>query len=165
MFSRPFFLNQFIIMKKVIAFLKNNVLLAFLFSTLENFVKNLPNKELAAYLTKRVMDIKRVVELMTDKNPENSRQLKEFYLENRELFLDEHLILSAKAVRENLEDKHLAELVATTLEELAEKDVFKPKEPTLFDAQEDEAALEVENKKGKKSQPVFVADAETVTAS
>lgn len=111
-------------MKKFLEFMKG-LSLAFVFSRLEKWASAIPMVEMQVFAIKRINDLRKLETIFTDNDFDNISQLKAMYIAEREFFVDDSLVLAAAIVREHVEDEHLAELVAATLIDLANKDLFR----------------------------------------
>ena len=98
--------------------------LPFVFSQLRKWTNAIPLVEMSVWANRRVDDLEKLRDIFLDKEPDNVAQLKKLYIDEREFFVDDSLVVAAKLVRENVEDEHLAELIASTLIDLANKDLF-----------------------------------------
>lgn len=105
--------------------LLGSLFLPFVFSQLRKFAEAIPLLEMSRFAQKRIDDLEKLHAILTDKNPDNVAQLKKLYIEEREFFVDDSLVLAAATVRKHVQDPHLAELVASTLIDLANKELFE----------------------------------------
>lgn len=125
----------------------------FLLSELRKFAASLSDvPEMQDFVNSRVNEIDKVVQIITDNDPDNKKQFRKLYEENREDFSDDVLLLAAKKVEEKLfpTDPERAAYLANVLRQIAEIDLFKPViEPPIPSPLENQFPRE-ETARGKK---------------
>lgn len=140
-------------MKKFLQFIKA-IGVAFHLSELKKFAQSLTDvPELAQFVNSRINDINNVVKLITDSDPDNKKQLRKLFDENREKLTDEVLLLAAFEVEKLLGETQpeRAEYLANALREIAALDLFPVTEekPKLAAGLENQFE-KVETAQGKK---------------
>lgn len=140
----------------------------FLLSELRKFATSLSDvPEFSRFVSSRVDDIEKLTVIITDNDPDNKKQLKKLFEENREKFADDVLILAAAKIEQKLGDKDpaRAQYLANLLRSIAAEDLFgdSTEMPILIIAAENAQFEKIETvnpKKGKGAKPFLPTEPE-----
>lgn len=90
-------------------------------------VSKIKLEELRLYVVSLLEPLEKVAGILTDKNPENTSQLREFWAEQKENIIGDSLEAAAVIIEKEVEDELTRDLILELIKTYREEEEFKKK--------------------------------------
>lgn len=83
-------------------------------------IEKIPYDPLKNFLEENLDPVKKIADLLTDKDPDNRRQMEEFWLANKSKFEKSSIAAAKNAIQQSVKDPVIREMLLAALDELDE---------------------------------------------